>query len=46
MKAETKGELRGEVRDFMKIHGANIKKSPTGKRIHSEKINGGTAYFF
>lgn len=45
MKKENKGELRGELRDFMKIHGSNIKKSPTGKRIQSEKINGRTAYF-
>jgi len=45
MKKENKGELRGELRDFMNIHGANIKKSPTGKRIQSEKINGRTAYF-
>jgi formamidopyrimidine-DNA glycosylase len=43
--AENKNELVGELRDFMNIHGAHIKKSPTGYPIKSEKINGRTAYF-
>ncbi|SOD13990.1 DNA-formamidopyrimidine glycosylase family protein [Pedobacter xixiisoli] len=44
--AELNGnELRGELRDVMKIHGANIEKSPTGKPIKSEKLNGRTAYY-
>lgn len=42
---ENKDELRGELRDFMKIHGAAIKQSPTGHHIQSEKISGRTAYF-
>lgn len=42
---ENKEELHGELRDFMKIHGAHIKQSPTGHQIHSEKISGRTAYF-
>jgi len=43
--AENKNELVGELRDFMNIHGAHIKKSPTGYPIKSKKINGRTAYF-
>jgi len=42
---ENKDELRGELRDFMKIHGASIHKSPTGYPVKSEKINGRMAYF-
>lgn len=38
-------ELRGELRDNLKIHGAHLDSSPTGKPIRSEKINGRTAYF-
>ncbi|WP_316797671.1 DNA-formamidopyrimidine glycosylase family protein [Pedobacter frigidisoli] len=37
--------LRGELRDFMKIHGAKIERSPTGKLVKSETIGGSTAYF-
>lgn len=42
---ENGNELKGELRDFMKIHGAKIEKSPTGKTIRSEKIGGRTAYY-
>jgi len=42
---ENQDELRGELRDFMQIHGFGIGKSPTGHPIRSEKINGRTAYF-
>lgn len=38
-------ELRGELRDHLKIHGSHLEKSPTGKTIQSEKINGRTAYY-
>ena len=38
-------ELRGELRDVLKIHAAHLDKSPTGKQIKSEKLNGRTAYF-
>jgi len=44
--AEENGdELRGELRDFMKVHGAKIEKSPTGAAIKSEKIKGRTSYY-
>lgn len=42
---ENKDELRGELRDFMRIHGAGIEKSPTGYPVKSEKVGGRTAYF-
>ncbi|TKC10518.1 formamidopyrimidine-DNA glycosylase [Pedobacter polaris] len=42
---ENGDELRGELRDAMKVHGAKIEKSPTGKEIKSEKIGGRTAYY-
>ncbi|MEJ5995623.1 DNA-formamidopyrimidine glycosylase family protein [Pedobacter sp. Du54] len=42
---ENGDELRGELRDFMKVHGAKIKKSPTGAEVKSEKIGGRTAYY-
>lgn len=38
-------EIHGELRDNLKIHGAHLEKSPTGKIIQSEKINGRTTYF-
>jgi len=38
-------ELRGELRDVLKIHAAHLDKSPTGKQIKSEKLNGRTTYF-
>ena len=44
--AEENGdELRGELRDFMKVHGAKLEKSPTGGKIKSEKIGGRTSYY-
>lgn len=42
---ENGDELKGELRDAMKVHGANIKKSPTGAEILSGKIAGRTAYY-
>lgn len=42
---ENGDELRGELRDFMKVHGAKLKKSPTGAAIKSEKIGGRTSYY-
>lgn len=42
---ENGDELKGELRDFMKIHGAKITHSPTGKIIKSETIAGRSAYF-
>lgn len=38
-------ELRGELRDVLKIHGPNLETSPTGKPIMSDKLNGRTTYF-
>lgn len=45
IKKENKDELQGELRDFMKIHSAKIKNSPTGQLIETKKIAGRTAYF-
>ena len=42
---ENGDELRGELRDAMKVHGAQIQKSPTGAVIKSEKIGGRIAYY-
>ncbi|KQR70200.1 DNA-formamidopyrimidine glycosylase family protein [Pedobacter sp. Leaf176] len=42
---ENGDELKGELRDAMKIHGARIKKSPSGAEILSEKIGGRIAYY-
>ena len=42
---ENGDELRGELRDFMKVHGAKLEKSPTGFEIKSEKIGGRTSYY-
>ena len=42
---ENGDELTGELRDFLKIHGAHLKLSPTGEKIKSEKIGGRLAYF-
>lgn len=38
-------ELRGELRDFMKIHGAAIKEGPKGEEILSDKIGGRKTYY-
>ncbi|MFD0941055.1 Fpg/Nei family DNA glycosylase [Pedobacter boryungensis] len=43
--AENEDELVGELRDFMKVHGSKIEKSPTGGKVKSEKIGGRTAYY-
>ena len=45
IKKENKDELRGELRDFMKIHGAKIEKSPNGHPVKSDTIGGRTAYY-
>lgn len=42
---ENGDELKGELRDAMKIHGAGLEKSPSGAEILSEKIGGRTAYY-
>ncbi|RZL48385.1 MAG: formamidopyrimidine-DNA glycosylase [Pedobacter sp.] len=42
---ENGDELTGELRDFMKVHGAKIIKSPTGAPIKSEKIGGRLSYY-
>ena len=42
---ENGNELKGELRDAMKIHGASIVKSPSGAEVLSEKIGGRTAYY-
>ncbi len=44
--AEENGdELRGELRDFMKVHSAKLKKSPTGAAIKADKIGGRVTYY-
>ncbi len=42
---ENGDELKGELRDAMKVHGTKIKKSPTGAEVKSEKISGRSAYY-
>ncbi|MDQ7949389.1 MAG: DNA-formamidopyrimidine glycosylase family protein [Pedobacter sp.] len=42
---ENGDELRGELRDFMKVHGAKIDQSPTGAKVRSKKIGGRSAYY-
>ena len=42
---ENGDELGGELRDFMKVHGAHIKTSPTGAKVNSEKIGGRKSYY-
>jgi formamidopyrimidine-DNA glycosylase len=42
---ENGDDLRGELRDFMQVHGAKLKKSPTGAVIKSDKIGGRTSYY-
>ncbi|RYY53069.1 MAG: formamidopyrimidine-DNA glycosylase, partial [Chitinophagaceae bacterium] len=42
---ENGDELHGKLRDAMKVHGAQIKKSPTEAVIKSEKIGGRIAYY-
>jgi formamidopyrimidine-DNA glycosylase len=42
---ENGDELRGELRDFMKVHGAKIEKSPNGYEVKSEKIGGRSSYY-
>ncbi|WP_449437116.1 Fpg/Nei family DNA glycosylase [Pedobacter steynii] len=38
-------QLSGEIKDFLKIHGAHIKESPTGKKVQVTKIGGRKSYF-
>nr|WP_199156766.1 DNA-formamidopyrimidine glycosylase family protein [Pedobacter sp. ASV2] len=45
IRKENGNELRGELRDFMKIHSAKIKKGPKGEEILSEKIGGRKTYY-
>lgn len=42
---ENGDQLKGELRDAMKVHGAGIEKSPSGAEVRSEKIRGRTAYY-
>jgi len=42
---ENKEQLKGELRDAMKVHGARIEKSPTGALVKVEKIGGRSAYY-
>lgn len=37
--------LGGEIKDFLKIHGAKIEKSPTGKEILVTEIGGRKTYY-
>lgn len=38
-------ELGGEIKEFLKIHGAGISKSPTGKEILVTEIGGRKTYY-
>jgi formamidopyrimidine-DNA glycosylase len=38
-------ELRGELRDFMEVHGAAISQTAKGEKVFSEKIGGRTSYY-
>jgi len=38
-------ELGGEIKEFLKIHGAGILKSPTGKKILVTEIGGRKTYY-
>jgi len=38
-------ELGGEIKDFLKIHGAGISKSPTGEKILVTEIGGRKTYY-
>jgi len=38
-------ELGGEIKDFLKIHGAGIKQSPTGKKVMVQEIGGRKSYY-
>lgn len=39
------GIISGEVRDFLKIHNAKKKQSPTGKAIHRKMLNARVTYY-
>ncbi|RFZ92912.1 formamidopyrimidine-DNA glycosylase [Mucilaginibacter conchicola] len=44
--AEANGdELRGELKDFMQVHGATLKETAKGEAIKSEKIGGRMTYY-
>lgn len=40
-----KNELKGELKDFMKIHSPHLKTTAKGEEIKSEKIGGRTSYY-
>ncbi|SER96917.1 DNA-formamidopyrimidine glycosylase family protein [Pedobacter rhizosphaerae] len=42
---ENGDELRGELRDFMEVHGAKIKNTRKGEEVISDKIGGRTSYY-
>lgn len=44
--AEANGdELKGELKDFMRVHNSKLKETAKGDTIKSEKIGGRTTYF-
>lgn len=40
-----KNELKGELKDFMRIHSPHLKTTAKGEEIKSEKIGGRTSYY-
>lgn len=42
---ENGNDLKGELKDFMEIHGASINKGPNGEDVLSEKIGGRKTYY-
>ena len=42
---ENGDELKGELRDFMRIHGAGIKETAKGEEVLSDRIGGRKTYF-
>lgn len=38
-------ELKGELKDFMRVHSPQLNKTDKGEEIRSEKIGGRTAYY-
>lgn len=45
IKERNPGIIAGEIRDFLLVHNATRKTSPTGRPINKEKIGGKTTYF-
>lgn len=38
-------ELKGELKDFMQVHGGKLKTTEKGELIRSDKIGGRTTYY-